>query len=349
MNDDSSPSAVQWLAHGGGLDAAAARYRRAKEDWLDLSTGINPHAYPLPPIDVADWYRLPDALADARLREAAATAYRAPAPENVAAAPGSQALIQWLPRLWPRSRVGVLGPTYGEHAVCWRAAGHQVEDLTRDGWNPADFDVLVAVNPNNPDGRELRPQDLLSWKDRLAPARPLLVVDEAFADVADDISLAPWAGEDNLLVLRSFGKFYGLAGARLGIALAAPMLAERLRRAFGPWCVPGPVAAVATRALSDTDWADAMRARLKADAAHLDRRLIAKGLDLIGGTHLYRLARHDDARNLYDQLARQGILVRLFDHAPDLVRFGVPADEAGFERLDAALAVWRQARGKEQS
>lgn len=337
-------STPDWLAHGGGLDAAVARYSIAKDRWLDLSTGINPHAYPLPPVDVADWLRLPDAAADLRLRGAAAAAYRAPSIDNVAAAPGSQALIQWLPRLWPRSRVAVLGPTYAEHAACWRAAGHAVDLLIGDGWDPADYDVVVAVNPNNPDGRILRPQDLLAWKDRLAPARPLLVADEAFADVAPENSLAPWAGEDNLAVLRSFGKFYGLAGARLGFALAAPALAERLRRAFGPWCVPGPVCAIAARALADDAWAEAMRKRLADDAQHLSRILLAKGLDVIGGTSLYRLAVTADAAGLFNHLASQGILVRAFEDAPDRLRFGLPPDEAAFARLDGALAAWQAER-----
>lgn len=343
------PSPAAWLAHGGGLEAAAHRFGVPKDRWLDLSTGINPHAYPLPPVDVADWLRLPEGSADIRLREAAAAAYRAPGIECVAAAPGSQALIQWLPRLWPRARVGVLGPTYAEHAACWRAAGHAVDELTGDDWDPADYDVLVAVNPNNPDGRALRPQDLLAWKDRLAPARPLLVVDEAFADVAPDLSLAPWAGEDNLVVLRSFGKFYGLAGARLGFALAHPALAERLRRAFGPWCVPGPVGAIATRALGDADWADAMRKRLADEAAHLKRILIANGLDVIGATSLYLLTRAADAAGLYGHLARQGILVRPFEAAPDRLRFGLPPDESAVARLGEALAAWRTQKKKERS
>lgn len=339
-------SNTDWLAHGGGLDAAAIRFAIPKDRWLDLSTGINPHAYPLPPVNVADWLRLPDASADLKLRGAAVAAYRAPGIDNVAAAPGSQALIQWLPRLWPQSRVAVLGPTYAEHAACWRAAGHSVDLLTGEGWDPADYDVLVAVNPNNPDGRLLRPQDLLAWKDRLAPAHPLLVADEAFADVAPETSLAPRSGEDNLVVLRSFGKFYGLAGARLGFALAQPALAERLRRAFGPWCVPGPVAAIGARALADGAWAEAMRKRLAGDAQHLGRILLAKGLDVIGGTNLYRLAAAPDAAALYGHLGRQGILVRPFEDAPDRLRFGLPPDEASFARLDRALAAWQAERRK---
>lgn len=347
--NDTPTSPARWLAHGGGLEAAATRYRIPKTKWLDLSTGINPHAYPLPPMDVSHWYRLPEAGLDTHLREAAASAYHAPDADHVASAPGSQALIQWLPRLWPRARVGVVGPTYAEHAECWRAAGHDVVELTGDDWAPSDFDVLVVVNPNNPDGRERRPQDLLAWKDQLAPQRPLLVVDEAFGDVAPAISLASRAGEENLVVLRSFGKFYGLAGARLGFALAAPALAERLRRAFGPWCVPGPVAAIAARALGDGAWTDAMRITLVDAAKRLDRLLTAKDLEVLGGTSLFRLIHHDNASALYEHLARQGILVRPFENAPDRLRLGIPPNEEAFQRLDNALGLWRVQLEKETS
>lgn len=344
---DTPSDAPLWLEHGGGLDAAIRQYRTPRADWLDLSTGINPHPYPLPPMDVNLWYRLPDRDVEETLRDTAAIAYRAPSPDHVIAAPGSQALIQWLPRLWPRSRVGVIGPTYAEHAACWRAAGHLVDELSDTSWKPEDYDVLVVVNPNNPDGRVTRPQDLLTWRDKLAPKHPLLVVDEAFADLDPDGSLVPWVNEPGVVVLRSFGKFFGLAGARLGFALCEPTLAATLHRAFGPWAVAGPVAHMAAKALGDVIWAKAMRKRLRDESTLLSEKLVARGLDVLGGTALYRLARVDNARALFEHLAQQGILVRAFEDQPEWLRFGLPAGEEDFHRLDTALAQWRAATNKD--
>lgn len=331
----------KWLQHGGGLDQAAERFGVPLCDWLDLSTGINPHAYPLPPLDVAAWHRLPDAHAAEHLINAAQQAYNAPGSETITAAPGSQALIQLLPRLTPgKRRVAVLGPTYNEHAACWAASGHDVHPLAGAETDLGAFDTLVAVNPNNPDGRAFLPGELLALRARLSGDDPLLIVDEAFGDLVPEASLAPQADQPGVVVLRSFGKFYGLAGARVGFAIAAPDRAETIRRALGPWALSGPAIAIAARALTDHPWATEMRERLKQEADALDGVLLGRGLDVIGGTWLYRLVRHDDAASLYLHLAGQGILTRPFDTQPDRLRFGLPGSADALGRLDAALASW---------
>jgi len=140
------------------------------------------------------------------------------------------------------------------------------------------------------------------------------------------------------VVLRSFGKFHGLAGLRLGFAVTAEAgLAEGLRRGFGPWAVSGPALAIGAAALADDAWAEANRARLAADQARLVGVLTASGLDLVGGTPLFTLVRHPDAARIWERLGQAGILVRAFDFQPDWLRIGLPADEAGFERLARAL------------
>lgn len=324
------------ILHGGDLDAARAAFPQAPGPWVDLSTGINPWPYPVPSIPAEAWTRLPGRGDEAALRAAAAAAYGAPSTAHVAAAPGSQALIQMLPRLREVGRVSILGPTYAEHAHAWTAAGHAIRTVNRVE-DLEDAAVGVIVNPNNPDGRLFTPDELLALSGRFAARGGWLVVDEAFADVVPEASVAGAADRPGLVVLRSFGKFYGLAGVRLGIAIAEESLAAAVRAAFGPWAVPGPTLAVATAALRDTTWSAAMRARLAGAAGGLDRLLGDLGLTVVGGTALFRLARHDRAPELFSALGRAGVLVRRFEEQPDWLRFGLPPDAAAQERLSRAL------------
>lgn len=329
--------ALHDILHGGNLEAARAAFPGAPEPWIDLSTGINPWPYPLPPIPPDAWTRLPEPIAERRLREAAAACYGPPSAAMVAAASGSQALIQLLPRLRPPGRVAILGPTYGEHAACWSGAGHRVLEVANP--DEADAEVLVVVNPNNPDGRVLPTDGLRRLAERQAARDGWLVVDEAFVDERPDLSLAARAGTPGLVILRSFGKFFGLAGLRLGIALTEPVLAERLRAAIGPWAVSGPGLTVATAALSDAAWIDATRRRLAESAGSLDALLESAGFRVVGGTTLFRLIETPDAPAFYQALGEAGILVRRFAYRPDWLRFGLPRDDEAMRRLAAVCRV----------
>ncbi|RYB04408.1 threonine-phosphate decarboxylase CobD [Lichenibacterium ramalinae] len=317
--------------HGGDLAAARSAYPGAPEPWVDLSTGINPIPYAVPSLPMDAWAALPSAAAARALEAAAARAYGAE-PDNIVGAPGTEALIQWLPRLHRARRVGVLGFTYGDHARSWRSAGAEV-DVVDDLAALEGYDVAVVVNPNNPDGRLVEPDALV----RLARRVGLLVVDEAFADVvSSDWSLAT-RPPPNGLVLRSFGKFFGLAGLRLGFAVTATDRATSLRAAFGPWAVSGPAVAVGTRAFADDVWASSSLTRLAQDAGRLDVLLRDAGAVLVGGTTLYRLAEFDDAAGTFDALAHAGLLTRPFAERPRWLRFGLPVDEAAWQRLSGAL------------
>ncbi|PWC55513.1 threonine-phosphate decarboxylase CobD [Azospirillum sp. TSO22-1] len=323
------------VLHGGDLDAARAAFSGAPEPWIDLSTGINPWPYPLPAIPDTAWTRLPGRGDEDALRTAAAAYYGAPSAAHTAAAPGSQALIQMLPRLRPPGRVSVLGPTYAEHARAWAAAGHAVRTVGRA--EDLDGEVAVIVNPNNPDGRAVGRADLFALAGRFAARGGWLVVDEAFADVAPELSVADAVEWPGLVVLRSFGKFFGLAGVRLGVALAAEPLAAVIRDAFGPWAVPGPTLAIATQAFRDEAWIAATRRRLSAEAAGLDRALAGLGFTVISGTPLYRLASHTFATPIVNALGRAGVLVRRFEDHPEWLRFGLPPDEAAQRRFVSAV------------
>jgi len=325
------------LAHGGDLGAARKLFPGAPEPFIDLSTGINPFAYPLPPLEGAVFARLPEPAAVERLAAIAAETYGAPSPAHVAAGPGLQMLLPLVAALLRPGRATVLGPTYAEHARVAALAGHAVRDVTAIG-DLAGADLAVVVNPNNPDGRIVERDALRKLADQVG----LLVVDEAFIDAGPiSKSLATGLARPNLVVLRSFGKFFGLAGVRLGFALAAPDIAQRLRAALGPWPVSGPALAIGAAALADAAWAGQARAQLAAAVQRLDRLLVGAGIEVAGGTPLFRLARTPAAAELFDQLGRAGIFVRRFAEQAPWLRFGLPGTETEWERLAAALGGFR--------
>ncbi|HYP58104.1 MAG TPA: threonine-phosphate decarboxylase CobD [Beijerinckia sp.] len=319
--------------HGGNLGAASQRFPKAPKPWLDLSTGISPYAYPFTPLVADVFTRLPEPAAQQALEAVAAKAYGAVRGAEVVAAPGTQALLQWLPYLWPARRVGVLGFTYGEHALCWSTAGAQV--IKADDLDAlAGMDVAVVVNPNNPDGRIVPAQDLRQLGLRLAAHGGLLIVDEAFADFCGpEASLVPAMPEAGVIILRSFGKTYGLAGLRLGFAIAPEKMAARLRAALGPWAVSSLAIAIGQQALADAGWLMVTRKKLAADVAALDQLLAEAGFSVAGGTLLFRLARHEQAQGLFNRLGEAGILVRRFDTHPSWLRFGIPGTDADRLRL----------------
>lgn len=325
--------------HGGDLGVLARHFPDAPRPWIDLSTGINPWPYPVQALPAEAWTRLPAPSAEDAVRTEAALYYGFGDPACVVLAPGSQALLQWLPRLRRPGRVAVFAPTYAEHALTWAAAGHRVEMIAWDAAPPGDADVVVVVRPNNPDGAVYPLARLRRLADDLAARAGWLVIDEAFADIGDEPSVAATMPGPALVVLRSFGKFFGLPGCRLGFAWTMPPLCDALRAALGPWCVPGPALAVAAQALADRPWIAAARTRLTEAARRLDRTVTAAGCTLVGGTSLFRLYESPDAAFHFDALAAAGILVRRFPDQPRWLRFGLPGDAAFERRLAAALAV----------
>ena len=324
------------IVHGGDIDAVRRMFPQAPEPWIDLSTGINPYAYPFDLPSAEAWQRLPQTSADAAARLAAAQRYGAADPVTIVAAPGSQALIQIVPRLIEATDVAVIGPTYAEHAAAWGRWGHRVRTV-RSLADIGDTRAVVVVNPDNPTGRIVAPDELSRLADGLAQRRGLLVVDEAFADfAAADVSIVPRLPPATV-VLRSFGKAYGLAGARLGFAVAHAELAKRLRLELGPWAVSGPALDIGAAALRDTQWIEAMRERLTQDCRRIDVLLATHGLAAVGGTHLFRLVAHARAGDIADALAGDGIHVRRFIEQPNWLRFGLAGSPAAWERLEASL------------
>lgn len=331
------PAAAEPIAHGGNLDAARERFPGAPEPWIDLSTGINPAPFPIPALPTEIWSRLPTRAEEEALLAAAAIRYRVRNSEMIAAAPGAQALIQLLPRLFPKSSVEILGPTYEEHEACWMRQGHRVsvvEDLDRSDR----ADVVVVVNPNNPTGGIIPVSDLRTVARTLAKKNGLLVIDEAFIDVLPETASIVAELPPATIVLRSFGKAYGLAGLRLGFAIAEVSLATRIRAELGPWAVSVPALSIGKAALCDTRWLAGAVIRLESDRQRLDAMLQAAGFTVLGGTPLFRLARHCEATKIVENLGRHGIHVRSFSREAQWLRFGLPGDEQAWDRLAAALS-----------
>lgn len=317
--------------HGGNIDWAIAHYGGDAADWIDLSTGINRVPYPLPAISPEAWTALPTRAATASLVEAARAAYGCPA--AILPVAGAQAAIQMIPRTTAPGRARILAPTYNEHAAALRAAGWQVAEVG-DLAALEGADLAIVVNPNNPDGRRHSAEELL----RLAGGVTRLVVDESFADPDPGLSLAASAGRPGLFILRSFGKFYGLAGLRLGFVLGAEEEIAALAEMAGPWPVSGAAIEVGRAALMDRDWAVATSARLAAETERLDAMAEVAGWRSIGGSALFRLYDCGDAAAAQERLARARIWSRIFPYASGWIRLGLPGNAAEWARLAAALA-----------
>ncbi|MDX8346771.1 threonine-phosphate decarboxylase [Cognatiyoonia sp. IB215446] len=305
--------------HGGGIDAAIATFGGTREGWLDLSTGINPVPYPMPTLPRDAWRALPDQAAFAQLYARARSFWNVPDGAAIVAAPGASAIIAALPRVLSQGKVCIPGPTYNEHGAAFRAAGWT---LTPDA-----SDVLVAVHPNNPDGRHWTATELDA---------PTTIIDESFCDIAPEASLIGLAAQPGRVILKSFGKFWGLAGMRLGFAIGDPDIIANLGEVLGPWQVSGPALAIGAEALADPQWADETRERLKDDATRLDTLLTGTGAELVGGTPLFRLYKVQNAKAAQTHLARRHIWSRVFPYADDWLRLGLPAPER-WPELEAAF------------
>jgi cobalamin biosynthetic protein CobC len=330
------------MKHGGDLTEAMARYGGSPRMWLDLSTGVNPWSWPIPvhlPADI--WQRLPSRADEEALIEAARAAYAIPAGAGVVAATGTQSLIQWLPQLASEGPVAIVEPTYNEHAPAWRIAGHEVIARADLDELPAVVRHVVLVNPNNPDGRVMSRAALAHIAALVKERGGWLVVDEAFADVEPETSVIELSADWPVVVLRSFGKFYGLAGLRLGFAVAPPQIARQIALALGPWACSGPALSIGTAALRDREWADRARIAIQQQARKLDDVLAGAGFAIVGGTGLFRLARRADAGTVHAALAARHIWCRRFDWADDLLRVGLAPDDRDLDRLAAALAPAR--------
>ncbi|WP_299470640.1 threonine-phosphate decarboxylase CobD [uncultured Roseibium sp.] len=330
------------MKHGGDLSLAIERFGGAAGDWLDLSTGINPHPYPIgQDLSAAAWTALPGRVAEEQLLSAARRAYAVPDHLGLVAAPGTQVLLSLLPMLLPDGACAIAAPTYQSHKAVWLREERELIELSSVYALPADAKIVVLVNPNNPDGQLIDVKSLLEIARILTERGGYLVLDEAFADVIPGASILPHLGGENVVVLRSFGKFFGLAGVRLGFLAGPHAIVEKLSARLESWSVSGPALEIGATALRDRDWQDATVRRLADEMADLTIALSEQQLSVFGGTPLYALAGLRDAKGLHEALARRHIWTRIFDYAPTWIRLGLPGSQENLQRLVDALSEAR--------
>jgi cobalamin biosynthetic protein CobC len=330
----------EWTYHGGRLGAAQAAFADAERPWIDLSTGLNPCPYPTTGIAI-DWAALPDDGALAALEAAAADYFGLPAGQ-ICAVPGTEIGLRLLATLGLPDPVRIVAPAYRSYAEAWGQATTIAPSALQA--EAARGGTLVLANPNNPDGRLWGAAELLDLAALCSRADGVLVVDEAFADAVPETSLLPHLGTaygKSPIVLRSFGKFFGLGGLRLGFVAAGAAHRRLLRERLGSWPVSTAALRIGTTAYRDSEWITRARARLRDDAARLDRLLACHGLSATGDCPLFRLVATPDAAALFAALAARGILTRPFDYASGWLRLGLPASEEAWARLEAALAAAR--------
>lgn len=327
------------LNHGGKLKQVAKEHQIPWQQWLDLSTGISPYSYPIPPIPDAIWHKLPQY--DSELVEAAKAYYQA---SNVLATAGSQSIIQLLPRYrlqqgYPVTNVWLPKQGYKEHEKAWRDAGFvichyqslpNIDDIQAE-------DIVVVINPNNPTGELFTPSQLQPLYHRVKQQRGWLIVDEAFMDgVVEQTSLINQTDHGQLFVLRSLGKFFGLAGLRVGFVSAVTKHLDNLQEMLGPWHISGPAGYVAKHALTDKAWQQQQKAALKLASERLQQLLVEHYKVQPKGTYLFKTVYLANAEQAYQQLCKQGVYVRLTDEH-DALRFGIPTPEQ-LTCLGSALA-----------
>ena len=349
------------LTHGGQLQKVALQYNIAPNQWLDLSTGIAPFNYPIPKIPEKLYQALPQVS-----NELTVVAQRYYNADNLLVTNGSQAIIKLLPTLWreqnKHSRTAYLPEQgYKEHALAWQMAGFSLcwyQDKLPELSKIENNAVLIVINPNNPTGQLYPKSVLLKYQKKLAENNGLLVIDEAFIDVIKNSQSMTNTINNykNTLVLRSFGKFFGLAGIRIGFLIADQTWLENFSENLGPWQVNSPAQFIAQQALADYNWHEQQKHKLNTLSNKLHSLLIEnippENMNKITGTDLFQTVYFKKgvdsisyAEHYYITLCQQGIYVRLTDDKQAL-RFGI-AKEDQLERLTNALALFSTATKRE--
>ncbi len=336
--DIPSKSYNRAIYHGGDLDSVSAKYGGSISDWMDLSTGINANPYPVPKIPMHLWTSLPGGAQEIALLEAAKEYYELPSSYEITSAPGTQSILQLLPRLVPSNQtVAIQSPTYAEHGNCWRACGHDVRESFSPPNSPAD--IAVLVNPNNPTCAVISPEKITKWHSEWVKEDGLLIIDEAFMDVTPHLSAAKSEPPKNTLILKSFGKFFGLAGVRLGFATGDPTITRQLSEALGPWALSGIAAEIGICAFQDHKWQEDTRLQLKTMSEQLSDLIANTPGRVVGNAGLFVLAEFENAGTVYEQLCHHHILTRPFEYNDKWLRFGLPKNEEALTRLSDAFSV----------
>jgi len=329
------------IFHGGDLNWAKNHFGSDGPIWIDISTGINPNPYPVPDLPQTTWARLPETAQEEALLKAARNYYVAPDTSNIVACPGTQSALQQIPFLRQKSIVSIVSPTYAEHANCWKLAGHEVIEASSLCDVTTATDVVVVVSPNNPTGTIADKLKLKSLQKDLSAKGGWLIVDEAFMDMTPSQSATHYLPQENTLILKSFGKFFGLAGLRLGFVLGDKSIVSQINSKLGPWAISGIASHIGKIAFEDKNWSQSTREKLKLDSQRLQSLLLQVDLTILGNTDLFTLVSDPAARSLFTHLCNNRILTRPFPERPEHLRFGLPAGEENWQRLSVALSDWK--------
>ena len=323
------------IKHGGNLREAAVQYDIPLKSWIDLSTGINPNGWLPPKIPSNVWLRLPEE--EDGLLKAAQNYYGV---KNILPVAGSQAAIQSLPKCRPASHVGIVSPCYAEYEYCWRQAGHTVKAIHRGDVDKYlhELDVLVVINPNNPDAYLHANSTLKRWQKQLEKQAGWLIVDEAFMDSSPENSLLQYDLDmmPNLIILRSLGKFFGLAGVRLGFVVANPAILNQIKLDQGSWSISHPARWIGKKALQDQAWQKHTRKELEPKAIRLRQVLSILNVKSVNNTSLFCYFELEDAKVLQAYLAKNGVWVRYFE-LPKAIRIGLPKTTKDLSLLESLL------------
>lgn len=331
------PDISAFGAHGGCLSAFQRAYPMAPSPWYDLSTGVNPFHYPFNGHFASSLCALPEAEKLDALRHAAAQAYDSCA-EDIVAAPGTQTIIGLMPYLLAPPRVYIEAPTYSGHEESWHGAHIQCEsrsDLMNTQIDPGC--TYILCRPNNPDGRRNTILELQDFATHVQGHDGTLVIDASFADFEFE-NVSEIVQNPAVIMLRSFGKTFGLAGLRLGFAVSKHPVMKRLAVALGPWPLHGSALSIGTEALNDKTWRRETAKKLLANQQRLQEMMSSAGLTYLGGTHLFSLFSHRNAPNLWHRCAINGVATRRFRDRADWLRLGTPGDEDAFYRVRTALS-----------
>ena len=325
------------MLHGGELLKAARDYGIEPFKWLDLSTGVNPNGFHITDLPQSCFHRLPDPSDLMSLEALARETYRVPAGVGLIAAAGSEALIQTLPQIFPTMKIAIVSPTFSSHEVAWQRYGHDVH-LVDSLDHIGDATIVVVVNPNNPDGKVIEPKKFKKIAENLKARGGVLVVDEAFADCAPQTSYVPLHDNGSVIVLRSIGKFFGLAGLRLGFAIGPERFLERLRDVMGDWAVSGPAIEIGSKALADKEWISKSLQLLEIQSKMHKDMYDRLSLKVVGGTLLFNLIEVSDARKVHHELARRAIWTRRFEYNPTWLRIGLCKSQSDLKQFEGALS-----------
>ena len=317
------------IHHGGDIDLAIKKYGGEREDWIDLSTGINGTSYPWQQSIKFELRNLPSNKLLVNLERAASAAYKVAENTETAAVSGAQQIISLLPIcLKSYNSVAILGPTYNEYEKAFKSSGIKAQTVSEVS-KLSSSDIAIIVNPNNPTGKVIAEEIL----DDLSKKVRILIIDESFKT----FSSRRIQKFENVIQINSLGKFFGLAGVRLGFVSGPSDFIKSVRRMLGPWPISSIAAEIGTIALNDNTWISEMEKILLEGSNVLHKACSTKNWKLVGKTNLFHTYATSSSLEVEKQFAAHYIWIRTFDYSETWVRLGIPTSKYEWTRVRQAL------------